>query len=531
MHASSATRSPDVVHHSTAGNLLKVRQTNQRNAEVWEAAREAGLLPKGKGSEQQQSVTVLAEKLSELAATSKTRAYYRHAVLEGMPGHALVVNHHELGGFGSHEGASRAKTADSSVGADHESIHIHGNQGSVPAVQRQLQPVSKATESTAMNIPPAGLVCFVEDAVRVVESDGSVTVQVQRVGGTEGEATVQYATKDQQAKAGKDYEAASGSIVFKSGEMGPINLVIKVTDDDDLEKDETFTVVLSEATGGCIFDSATDGGVSSTICTVTIANDDERATRFAKAMALLQLDMDELDLAEASWAQQLRDAFNPPTGSLVGVFVFVLSSPWKLLFALAPPPLLWGGWPCFCSSLFLIGFQVLLISDFATQMGCHMGLTPAVTAITFVALGTSLPDLFASKQAAIGDKTADNSIGNVTGSNSVNVFFGLGMPWLMGALYWETQGASAEWIARYPDLYAQGIRGGFVVRSGDLGFSVIVFGTCALLTIITILFRRPTELGGKRASKYATAVFFVSMWLTYVILSTLVSVGTLTVNM
>ena len=61
----------------------------------------------------------------------------------------------------------------------------------------------------------------------------------------------------------------------------------------------------------------------------------------------------------------------------------------------------------------------------------------SVTAITFVALGTSLPDLFASKQAATMDDTADNSIGNVTGSNSVNVFLGLGLPWLIASIFWE----------------------------------------------------------------------------------------------
>ena len=62
-----------------------------------------------------------------------------------------------------------------------------------------------------------------------------------------------------------------------------------------------------------------------------------------------------------------------------------------------------------------------------------------MTAITFVALGTSLPDLFASKQAATGDKYADNSIGNVTGSNSVNVFLGLGLPWLFASAYWTSK--------------------------------------------------------------------------------------------
>ena len=52
-----------------------------------------------------------------------------------------------------------------------------------------------------------------------------------------------------------------------------------------------------------------------------------------------------------------------------------------------------------------------------------------------MALGTSLPDLFASRAAAMNEKHADNAIGNVTGSNSVNVFLGLGLPWLIASIY------------------------------------------------------------------------------------------------
>ena len=52
-----------------------------------------------------------------------------------------------------------------------------------------------------------------------------------------------------------------------------------------------------------------------------------------------------------------------------------------------------------------------------------------------MALGTSLPDTFASKAAAVGEKYADNAVGNVTGSNSVNVFLGLGLPWVIATIY------------------------------------------------------------------------------------------------
>lgn len=71
------------------------------------------------------------------------------------------------------------------------------------------------------------------------------------------------------------------------------------------------------------------------------------------------------------------------------------------------------------------------------MFGCVCGIEDSVTAITFVALGTSLPDTFASMTAAKNAETADSAIGNVTGSNSVNVFLGLGLPWLIASSYQE----------------------------------------------------------------------------------------------
>jgi solute carrier family 8 (sodium/calcium exchanger) len=63
-----------------------------------------------------------------------------------------------------------------------------------------------------------------------------------------------------------------------------------------------------------------------------------------------------------------------------------------------------------------------------------------------VALGTSLPDLFASRAAAMNEKYADNAIGNVTGSNSVNVFLGLGLPWLIASIYHTSMVCLSYWI-------------------------------------------------------------------------------------
>ena len=87
----------------------------------------------------------------------------------------------------------------------------------------------------------------------------------------------------------------------------------------------------------------------------------------------------------------------------------------------------------------MIGFLTAIIGDLAGVFGCLIGLEDSITAITLVALGTSMPDMFASKTAAVMEKYADSSVGNVNGSNSVNVFLGLGLSWLIATIYWKVK--------------------------------------------------------------------------------------------
>lgn len=83
----------------------------------------------------------------------------------------------------------------------------------------------------------------------------------------------------------------------------------------------------------------------------------------------------------------------------------------------------------------MIAFVTYLVEQVASAFGCVLGIQAPINAITFVALGTSLPDTFASMTAARQETYADAAIGNVTGSNSVNVFLGLGLPWVVAAHY------------------------------------------------------------------------------------------------
>merc|ERR1719440_797862 len=163
--------------------------------------------------------------------------------------------------------------------------------------------------------------------------------------------------------------------------------------------------------------------------------------------------MDHTAVTCSEWLEQWHEALTyEPGGGMMGALVYLLSLPWKILFSVTPPPRMLGGWACFLMSLTLIGCVTAFISDLASSLGCCLGIANSITAITFVALGTSLPDTFASRTAAVDEDCADASIGNVTGSNSVNVLLGLGLPWLAASSYWAGAGATPDWKARYPDL-------------------------------------------------------------------------------
>lgn len=64
---------------------------------------------------------------------------------------------------------------------------------------------------------------------------------------------------------------------------------------------------------------------------------------------------------------------------------------WKVLFAFVPPTEYWNGWACFIVSILMIGILTAFIGDLASHFGCTIGLKDSVTAVVFVALGTSVP--------------------------------------------------------------------------------------------------------------------------------------------
>ncbi|CAN4113642.1 unnamed protein product [Withania somnifera] len=190
------------------------------------------------------------------------------------------------------------------------------------------------------------------------------------------------------------------------------------------------------------------------------------------------------------------------------VFWQSLLLPWKLLFAFVPPYQIAHGWIAFICSLIFISGIAYIVTKLTDLISCVTGINPYVIAFTALAAGTSWPDLVASKIAAERQLTADSAIANITCSNSVNIYIGIGVPWLIDTLY--------NYIA-----YREPLR---IDNAGGLSFSLLVFFSTSVACIGVLVLRRLTigaELGGSRVWAWVTCIFFMFLWLIFVVLSSL----------
>ncbi|KAK0580268.1 hypothetical protein LWI29_000110 [Acer saccharum] len=220
----------------------------------------------------------------------------------------------------------------------------------------------------------------------------------------------------------------------------------------------------------------------------------------------------------ALWKEQFVDALmleSPESRKLNNVYLRQarifwqsLLAPWRLLFAFVPPYRIAHGWVAFISSLIFISGIAYVVTKLTDIISCVTGINAYVIAFTALAAGTSWPDLVASKIAVERQTTADSAIANITCSNSVNIYVGIGVPWLINTAY--------NFIAYREPLRIQNAEG--------LSFSLLVFFSTSVGCIAVLVFRRLTlgaELGGPRFWAWVTCVYFMLLWVIFVVLSSL----------
>ncbi|XP_074142766.1 sodium/calcium exchanger 1 isoform X7 [Sminthopsis crassicaudata] len=415
----------------------------------------------------------------------------------------------------------------------------------------------------------AGIFTFEEPVTHVSESIGIMEVKVLRTSGARGNVIVPYKTIEGTARGGgEDFEDTCGELEFQNDEIVKI-ITIKIFDREEYEKECSFSLVLEEPKwirrgmeGVRVYQDIPARNCTLSLALLlnelggfTITEDDDKQPLTSKEEeerriaelgrpilgehTKLEIIIEEsyefkstvdklikktnlaLVVGTNTWREQFIEAITVSAGEdddddecgeekLPSCFDYVmhfLTVFWKVLFAFVPPTEYWNGWACFIVSILMIGLLTAFIGDLASHFGCTIGLKDSVTAVVFVALGTSVPDTFASKVAATQDQYADASIGNVTGSNAVNVFLGIGVAWSIAAIYHAAHGKEFE------------------VSPGTLAFSVTLFTIFAFINVGVLLYRRRPEIGGElggpRTAKLLTTSLFVLLWLLYIFFSSL----------
>uniref|UniRef100_H2Z6E8 Calx-beta domain-containing protein n=1 Tax=Ciona savignyi TaxID=51511 RepID=H2Z6E8_CIOSA len=395
-----------------------------------------------------------------------------------------------------------------------------------------------------------GTIEFTKPSYLVKESIGTAYIPLQRTNGADGVVKVKYRTSDVSGKDGVHYRGKQGTVTFEHGEDVK-NIDIEIINDHNTKKDENFQVLvlwilifytisyislvhkyfsIAVQTPHCKYSNF------SAICdwliqifqfhcaeccrlSTLISYSWEFDGLVRRVVAKTHLKLLKMKLGSQSWSEQFTQAMTVNGGDVesatAGNYVMhFFTVGFKVIFAIVPPPSIWGGWACFGVSLCFIAILTAIVGDLAGIFGCLVNLKSTVNALPFVALGTSLPDLCASRILAKSEPHADNSIGNVTGSNSVNVFLGLGLPWVIASVYWKVKQDTA-----------------FPVPSDTVRFSIFLYSVTAIFALLTLVARHyipalgGAELGGPKTPKIATVVFFILLWILYVLLSWLQAVG------
>ena len=393
-----------------------------------------------------------------------------------------------------------------------------------PSTQMRMPGKDTRTEVIIIDTDNPGIITFKERLVKVAENMEFAEVELIRVNGGDGLVGCRYFSKEKEddvdrAIMGEDFNPVEGEMWFEHNEMEKTIMVPIKKKDDDPERDDTFEIRIEKLSGEAEAKLFERGGVhpkfsKKNFCLIEITANLEFIESVEKVRRILEVE-------DLTWGGQFRYAcMLAPSLTDEGseevtcsdALMHFLTIFWKLIFAFIPPRRYGGGWPCFVIALIFIGAITAVVGEAATVFGCVIGLKPAITAISFVALGTSLPDTFASRQAAMESNTADAAIGNVTGSNSVNVFLGLGLPWLIATSYK---------LAKYGTDYDY--------PAGSLAFSVVLYLSTSITCFAVLIIRRYTvgaELGGMNGTvKWITGIFCICLWLVYLIMSALQIVG------
>jgi hypothetical protein len=124
--------------------------------------------------------------------------------------------------------------------------------------------VSISGDGSAQAAKPAGTLVLSAASESVAQNAGSVTVTVDRTGGSSGAVGLTYSEVNGSAVAGTDYTASTGTLRWADGDAAAKTFSIPLSNAKPFSGSKSFTVDLSSPTGGAALGSPNTAGVSIT---------------------------------------------------------------------------------------------------------------------------------------------------------------------------------------------------------------------------------------------------------------------------
>lgn len=113
---------------------------------------------------------------------------------------------------------------------------------------------SSTTGGATSSVNSKGTLNFSALEYQIAENGGTLTVTVERSGGTTGEVGVAYATSHGTGN-GTNYAATNGTLTFAAGDASK-TFTVSITDNDTVNGSKTFNIALSAPTGGATLGTA-----------------------------------------------------------------------------------------------------------------------------------------------------------------------------------------------------------------------------------------------------------------------------------
>ena len=179
-------------------------------------------------------------------------------------------------------------------------VRLHNASGELQIAQQYISQIN------INGLASTGKAGFVQSEVTVSESVGQVNLNLQRVGGSRDQITLDYEINYGTADA-NDVEFTNGTVTWSDGDTSNKTISFQVTNDDAIENTENFTVKLTNADSnlintGTVTVSITDDDAN-TAPNVYAGNDIEMATNATVTLNSATVSDPDDDSVTLEWTQ------------------------------------------------------------------------------------------------------------------------------------------------------------------------------------------------------------------------------------